>query len=504
MSLSWLASRRLWGAAIGVGLFLALLLAPPLSGLNPAAQRTAAVAALMAAFWIGEVIPIYATALFPIVLFPLLGILDTKAVTIAYADRVVFLMMGGFIIGQAMVKWELHRRIALYTLRLIGGTPERIILGFLLATGCISMWISNTATAVMMMPIALSVIWRAQAVEKMEHIRPDSFSTPLILSIAYGASCGGLATLVGTPPNAIFAGQVKVLFPQAPPVFFVQWMRLGLPLSLVMLFCAWFLLTRVLFRPSQANVHIERGVIREEIQKLGPMSRGEKNVLLVFGLAALLWITRELWSKLLPKGIEVDDSTVSMAAALLLFLLPVDRKHGIFTLEWDSVQRIPWGVLVLFGGGFALAAGLQESGFAQWAGLKLSVLSGVPPLVMVAAICLLVTFLTEVTSNTAVTTMMMPIMAFTAIAMKVHPILLMLPAAISASCAFMLPAGTPPNAIVFGSGLIRLPQMARTGLWFNFIGVVVVTLFVYFLGDWAFEADLFSFPAWAAAPAGAP
>jgi len=497
-------TRRFWAFGSGVGLFLALALLPPLHGLSPASQRAAAVGALMACFWIGEVIPISATGLFPLVLFPLLGVLKVKATAAPYGDPVVFLMMGGFLIGEAMTKWELHRRIALHTLILIGGTPDRIILGFILATGFISMWISNTAATVMMLPIALSVIWRAQGVLRAEDVRPDDFSTPLMISIAYAASCGGLATLVGTPPNAIFAGQVKVLFPQAPPVFFNQWMKIGLPLSLVMLVLAWLILTRIMFRPNKAGVRVERGVIRDEIKKLGPMSRGERNVLVIFGAAALLWITRGLWSRLLPKGIEVDDSTVAMAAGLALFLLPVDLKTGVFTLDWDSAKRIPWGVLVLFGGGFALAAGLQESGFAQWAGLNLKALSGVPPIVMVAAICLLVTFLTEVTSNTAIITMLMPIMAYTATALRVHPILLMVPAALSASCAFMLPAGTPPNAIVFGSGLVRLPQMARTGLLFNFVGAAVVTLFVYFLGNSAFEADLFSFPAWAAAPGPAP
>jgi sodium-dependent dicarboxylate transporter 2/3/5 len=499
MKKSIVRTRQFWAFVLGVGVFLALALAPPLAGLPAAGQAAAAVGALMACFWIGEVLPIYATALLPLVLFPLLGVLKVKAVSAPYGDSVVFLMMGGFLIGEAMVKWGLHRRIALHTLRLIGGTPDRIILGFILATGGISMWISNTATTVMMLPIAISVIWRAQKVERMEDIRADDFSTPLMISIAYAASCGGLATLVGTPPNAIFKGQFQALFPQAPEISFYQWMRIGLPLSLVMLLCAWLILTRIMFHPNRTGVLVERGMIREELAKLGPMSRGEKNVLVVFVLAALLWISRELWSKLLPKGIEVDDSTVAIAAGLALFLLPVKLRAGVFTMDWDSAKRIPWGVLVLFGGGFALAAGLQESGFAKWAGSNLAGLGGVPPLVMVAVICLFVTFLTEVTSNTAVTTMLMPVMAFTAIALKIHPILLMLPAAVSASCAFMLPAGTPPNAIVFGSGLVRLPQMARAGLLFNFIGVAVVTLFVYFLGHWAFSADLFSFPAWAAA-----
>jgi len=500
MSLSWLASRRLWGAAIGVGLFLALLLLPALSGLNPAAQRTAAVAALMAAFWIGEVIPIYATALFPIVLFPLLGILDTKAVTAPYADRVVFLMMGGFIIAEAMKKWWLHRRIALHIIRRIGGSPHRLILGFMTATALLSMWISNTATTVMMLPIALSVIWRAQGVAKPEDARSDAFAVALLLGIAYASSCGGLATLVGTPPNAIFAGQVKALFPHAPEVFFNEWIKLGLPLSLVMLLLAWLFLTRIMFRGVGVGIRLERDLIREELSKLGPMSRGEASVLIVFAVTALLWITRELWSRCLPAGVKVDDSTIAVAAALSLFLIPVNLKQGEFALDWESAVRIPWGVLILFGGGFALAAGLEQSGFAEWTGKNLAVLSGVPPIVMLAAVCLMMTFLTEVTSNTAITTIMMPVMAFSAEALQVHPFLLMVPAALSASCAFMLPAATPPNAIVFGSGLIRLPQMAKTGFFFNLIGAVVISLFVYFLADWAFEADLFSFPAWAAAP----
>jgi len=492
-----LKSREFWGLATGAGFFLALVLSPPLAGLTRPAQNAAAVAALMACFWIGEVIPIYATALFPIVLFPLLGVLDAKAVTAPYADQVVFLMMGGFMLAEAMGRWGLHRRIALHAIRASGSTPSAVILGFMAATGFLSMWMSNSATAVMMLPIAVSVARRLQGAATPEDMKPDAFSAALMLAIAYSASIGGVATLVGTPPNAILAGQVKTIFPQAPEIFFDQWMRLGLPVAVAMIAIAWLMLTRVIFPLHQQKLNISRGLIFDELIDLGPMTRGEKTVLAVFTVTACLWIFRQLWSRWLPAAASVHDSTIAVAAALALFLIPVDLEKREFALDWNSARRIPWGVLILFGGGFALAAGLQQSGFAQWAASHLASLHHLPILAIIIIVCLLMTFLTEVTSNTAVATMMMPIMASTAVALQVHPFMLMMPAAISASCAFMLPAGTPPNAIVFGSGLIRLPQMARAGIWLNLIGVIVISLTVYFLAGIAFHVDISTLPAWA-------
>lgn len=490
------------GAIIGVSLFLALLFSPPLAGLNPAAQRSAAVAGLMAAFWIGEVIPLAATALFPLVLFPLLGLLEPKAVARAYADPVVFLMMGGFLLAEAMKKWRLHWRIALFIIRALGGSPRRLLLGFMLATGLLSMWISNTATVVMMLPIALSVIYRLQGVGRPEDARSDPFAAALLLGIAYASSCGGLATLVGTPPNAIFVGQVKVLFPQAPEIFFSQWIKFGLPLSLIMLLLAWGLLMGLVFRRWTPGGHLEPELMKREFKTLPPMSRGERLVLTIFGATALLWITRGCWSRWLPAGVMVDDSTIAVIGALALFLLPVNLTQGEFVLGWKNAAQIPWGVLLLFGGGFALALGLEQSGFAAWTGGHLTALAGAPPWLLVATVCLLVTFLTEVTSNTAIATIMMPIMAFSAEGLKVHPFLLMLPAALSASCAFMLPAATPPNAVVFGSRLLRLPQMAKTGFVFNLLGALVISLVIYFLAGWALATDLGSFPTWAESPSG--
>jgi sodium-dependent dicarboxylate transporter 2/3/5 len=489
--------REFWGLFLGLALFLALLLAPPFSGLTRASQNAAALALLMACFWIGEVVPIYATALFPLVFLPLLGVLDTKAVAAQYADRIVFLMMGGFMIAEAMKKWELHKRIALHTIRLIGRSASGMILGFMAATALLSMWMSNSATAVMMIPIAVSVIWQVQGVSRAEDIEPDPFSTSLMLGIAYSASVGGIATLIGTPPNAIFAGQVKVLFPGATEVFFDQWIRLGLPVSIIMLIIVWLVLTRLMFRAHKKGLVIDRGLIRDEINKLGPMSRGEKTVLVVFMVTAGLWMSRRLWSGLIPEGVYVHDSTIAIAAAAALFLIPVDLDKWEFALDRDAARQIPWGVLILFGGGFALAAGLARSGFAEWAGSHLSLLHGIHPLLIIVLVCLLMTFLTEVTMNTSTTTIMMPVMAFTAAALEVHPFMLMIPATLSASCAFMLPAATPPNAIVFGSGLVRLPQMAKTGIVLNLIGILVVSLCVYFLAGWAFGIDLHSMPAWA-------
>jgi sodium-dependent dicarboxylate transporter 2/3/5 len=424
-------------------------------------------------------------------------VVPAGAAAAPFGDPVLFLMMGGFMLAEAMQKWGLHRRLALHTVRLIGLSPSRIILGFMAATGLLSMWMSNSATTVMMLPIAMSVIWRVQDLSEDEKIKPDPFAAALILSIAYAASIGGLATLVGTPPNAIFAGQMKRLFPSAPELFFDQWMKVGLPVSVVLMAAAWFLLTRVLFAVNRQEIKLGPGVLEEELAKLGPMTRGEKITLAVFLVTAGLWMSRGLWSKVLPAGVRIDDATIAMSAALALFFLPVDLKQRKFALDWKSARGIPWGVLFLFGGGFCLAAGLEQSGFAKWAGQRLLGIQGVPAFVHVMLVCLLMTFLTEVTSNTAVTTIMVPIMAFTAVSLHLHPCLLMVPATLSASCAFMLPSATPPNAIVIGAGAIRLPQMAKTGLVLNGVGVLVITLAVYFLGGWALGMDLSTFPPWA-------
>ncbi len=505
------SARQAVGLVLGIVLFLAVLCVPSPQGMSTEAKRAAAVALLMGAWWISEALPIPAVALLPLALYPLLGVMDAKAAAAPYANHNIYLFLGGFFIALAMQKWGLHRRLALHVVRLLGASPRRLILGFMVATAAISMWISDTATAMMMMPIALAVIYHAFGeVPPGEVIatRPRgevNFATALMLGVAQASVIGGIATLVGTPPNIVFKGVVAELFPRAPEVTFSQWALLGLPVTVVLLPLVWLVVTYVALPVGLAELPGGREVVAQRLRELGPMRRGEKIVLAVFLCTALAWVTRssiELGAVTIPgwqdvlglKGL-VQDSTVAIVAGLLLFVIPVER--GEFALDWEWALKVPWGILILFGGGFSLAASFEKTGLSRWLAERLSVLHGAPPIVVILATCLLVTFLTEMTSNTATATITMPVLAATAQAMHIHPFLLMVPAAMSASCAFMLPVATPPNAIVFGSGYIDIRDMARTGLMLNFIGAVVITLFMYFVGMGVFGIHSGVAPAWA-------
>jgi len=490
--------RQRIGLFLGPALFFLIILLPAAHDMTIQAKMAAAVAVLMATWWITEALPIPATALVPLLLFPLFGIMSAADVAARYADQNIFLFIGGFFIAMAMQRWELHKRIALYIIKFLGTSPTRLILGFMVATAFLSMWISNTATAMMMFPIGLAVILHAETMVKKARLDIPTergtftFGTALMLGIAYAASIGGVATLVGTPPNIVFAGMVRSLFPKAAEIGFLDWFKIGLPFAIVFLPVTWFYLTRIVLRPRLKEIPGERTIIDEDLSMLGNMGRGEVMTLIVFVFVALAWIFRKNidigfftipgWSNLLGLEKYVHDSTVAICGALLLFVLPVNFKKREFVLNWEWAVKIPWGIILLFGGGFALAAGFQSSGLAGWIGGRLVFLGGVHPILMIASICLLMTFLTEVTSNTATTTMMMPVLGAMAVALSMHPFLLMIPAAMSASCAFMLPVATPPNAIIFGSGYLRIPEMARVGFFLNLIGVVIITLLVYFLG----------------------
>jgi sodium-dependent dicarboxylate transporter 2/3/5 len=487
----------------GTVLFAALLAIPAPQGMTIEAKRAAAVALLMASWWIGEVLPIPATSVIPLALYPILGILSSRETALCYGNENIFLFLGGFFIAMAMQKWNLHRRIALHIIRIVGLKPRRMILGFMVATAFLSMWISNTATTMMMLPIAIAVILQLKEVDS-EDDSPEGkgrslspvFAIALMLSIAYSASIGGIATLIGTPPNIIFAGIVnsedfRNLFPGAPDVSFVKWLSFGIPFVLVFLPIVWILLTRVLFPVKARTIKGAGEVIAEELSKLGTMNAGEKWTLTVFVLTALGWMFRKDidiglfiipgWAELLGMGTYVHDSTVAIAGALLLFIIPANRSTGERVLDWNWASRIPWGILLLFGGGFALAKSFSTTGLSGWIGGNLGKIVDLPPFFTIMGLCFMMTFLTELTSNTAVTTIMMPVLAATAISSGVHPFLFMIPAAMSASCAFMLPVATPPNAIVFGSGYITIPRMAKTGLVLNLIGVVLVSLCAYLL-----------------------
>ena len=476
MAASW-KERRVVGLVLGLILALLLLVIPPPRGMSPEAWSVAAVATLMATWWISEAIPLAATALLPIVMFPLLGVMSTSTTTTAYANHLIFLFMGGFLIAMAMQKWSLHKRIALHTIRLVGVSPSRIILGFMLATAFLSMWISNTATAMMMLPIALAVINQLVLKEKQstdDHEDSSPFSTALMLGIAYSASIGGVATLIGTPPNAILAGVVENLYQQR--ISFATWMSFGLPLSLVMLGIAWFYLTRIAYPVGDQTAPNVKELINKELATLGPMSRQEIWVAAVFAMVAVSWITRGLID--IPGLADVSDASIAMSGALLLFVIPSDFSKKEFILDWNTAVKLPWDILLLFGGGFALAKGFSDSGLTQWIVTQLSILQGAHLVVLVLVVTLVVIFLTEVTSNTATATLILPVMGALAQAVDVQPLSLMVPAAIAASYAFMLPVATPPNAIVFSSRYITIPQMARAGLWMNLLASLIITTFV--------------------------
>ncbi len=480
-----LRQRGLIGLMLGPVVFLALLALPEPSGLSPQGMSVAAVAALMAIWWISEAIPVPATALLPILLFPVLGVLDGSEVTRAYGNHLIYLFLGGFLIAVTMEKWNLHHRIALHTIHLVGVTPNRIVLGFMLATAFLSMWISNTAATMMMVTIAVAVL-REITRDAAEAPSGSQFGSTLMLGICYAASIGGIATLIGTPPNAIFAGVVEKTY--GISISFVDWLKFGLPLSLVMLVIAWVYLTRIRLRGEPQQLAGGREFILEQLARLGPMSRAEKGVAAVFSLVALLWVVRGFYQ---PAALSmVTDSTIAIAGALLLFMIPVNLARREFLLDWKTAVTIPWDIIILFGGGFALASGFSESGLTTWLAGLLGVLQGADIALVIAAVVLLVIFLTEVTSNTATAALLLPVMAALAAAIGVHPLGLMAATVIAASFAFMLPVATPPNAIVYGSRQVSMQQMAWAGLWLNLLAVGVVTGFVCLLLPRVWSLDL--------------
>ncbi len=484
---------RLTGLLLGLFLFCVFAFLRPVSGLSYEAQVVLATALLMASWWLTEAISIYATSLVPLVAFPVLGILPTEEVAPNYMDPNIVLFMGGFFLAMAIQKWNLHRRIALTIVSLIGTHPRRLVLGFMLATAFLSMWVSNTATTIMIFPIGLAVILH---LEEQGLREKSNLPIVLLLGIAFAANIGGTATLIGTPPNLVFAAQFSELFPNKTSITFSRWFLLGFPLALVFLCVCWLYLTRI-YRSLGLDLDFHaQDVVQEELQEMGAMSAGEKGVSLVFVLAAFGWMFRQPiqiqaltipgWSSLFPVPGSIHDATVATIVSLLLFVTPVDLEEGTFLLDWDWAVQIPWGVLLLFGGGIALADGFQTSGLSAWVGRSLNLLYGTPILLLVLCICFMMTFLTEVTSNTATSTIFMPILASAASALSVPPAVLMVPATLSASCAFMLPVATPPNAIVFGSDRLSIPDMAGAGIWMNLIGIVLVTLANYILLGVAF------------------
>jgi len=453
---------------------------------SPAGRATAATGVWMAIWWMTEAIPISATALLPIALFPLFGALPVSEAAAPYAHKLIFMFMGGFIIALAMQRWGLHRRIALQALHLVGTRPASIVAGFMGVTAFLSMWVSNTATTIMMLPVATSVIEVAQQhAELPDDVRhtqeEDSFALCLLLGIAYAASIGGIGTLIGTPPNLFLASFAESQL--GIEITFLRWMGVGHPLVALFLPITWILLTRWIYPLPSAPIAGGAALLRGAYESLTPMNRGERITLCVFLLTAGAWISRPLLATLEIAGTRplagLSDAGIAMLSALLLFVIPVDTKERIFTMDWETAVALPWGLLLLFGGGLSLAAAIQANGVGEFIGSQVAGMEYFPAYLLILVVPALIMLLTELTSNTATTATFLPILASLAIGFGLSPIFLIVPAAIAASCAFMLPVATPPNAIVFGSGKISIPQMCKAGIWLNVIGVVLITSLTY-------------------------
>ncbi|MFZ2290212.1 MAG: DASS family sodium-coupled anion symporter [Halopseudomonas yangmingensis] len=459
------------GLWLGLLWLLACLLLPAPGEMSLTAWRALGLMLLMATWWSTEAIPIPATALLPIPLIPALDLGSVSQASSPYANPIIFLFMGGFVLGLAMQRWNLHRRIALATLLAVGSQPRRQIGGFMLATAFLSMWVSNTATTIMMLPIGLSVL------SLLDGQNPEAvkrFATALLLAIAYAASVGGIATLIGTPPNALLAAWLAEN--QGIQVGFAQWMLIGVPVAASMLLLVWWWLTRKDFGLSAETD--SQSLLRAQLHELGPMGVPEQRVALLFGLTALAWIVQPLLS---GAGLAwLNDTLIAIAAALLLFILPAGNGRDTL-MDWESAAKLPWGVLLLFGGGLSLAGVISSSGLAQWIASSLGSLQALPLVLMILLVVTVIIFLTEVTSNTATAAAFLPLLGALAIAQGVSPLLLTVPAAIAASCAFMMPVATPPNAIVFASGHLRIGQMISAGLALNIGGMALVTLISYTL-----------------------
>ncbi len=483
-----------------VGLWMGpLLFAGILSGFRPEGLSEQGIAVLactlwVAVWWITEAVPLAVTSLLPIVLFPLTGALDLHATTGAYGHRIVFLFMGGFILSIAIERWGLHRRIALHVIHLIGTSMSRLVLGFMVACGFLSMWISNSATAVMMMPIAAALIHQLTDDPRTPEDEPQQFGKALMLAVAYSASIGGIATLIGTPPNLVLAGVVEKLYGRE--ITFNEWFAIGFPLSVLLMAIAWVYLTRMAFPMQGKQFHTGREEIARQLRLMGALTPEEKRVLWVFTGTAAAWVARSLVLKqFLP---AIDDAIIAVAAAIALFLIPAPHASNGRLLDWEAASRLPWGILLLFGGGLAIAAAFSESGLAQWIGTQFAALQHFPYFLLLLAIVLSVNFLTEITSNVATTSIILPVLAPLAASIGVHPLGLMVGATLAASCAFMLPVATPPNAVVFGTGYLHIADMARTGVVMNVISSIIGAVLVWLLLGWVWQIDLTHFPAeWA-------
>jgi sodium-dependent dicarboxylate transporter 2/3/5 len=472
-----------FGLIGGIVFLLILIVLPPIPGMSPEAKYAGAVALFMAFWWITEAIPIYATALVPMALFPLLGVLPAKETAVNYGHDLVLMMISGFFLAKAIESQNLHKRIALVLMRALGTSRPQILLSVMLATAFLSMWIANITAALMMLPIGLAIITREEAMGSSA----SKFGAALMLGIAYSASIGGTGTLIGSPTNLILPGVMNKMFDAAPAISFYGWLKIGMPIIIIFLPGIWYFLVK--FFRIRGAIPGNREVILNELKDLGKMSTGEKRVLGIFIMTALGWIFREGliidtfvipgWSKLLGLGDYASDSTVGMLAVLLLFMIP--GGNGRRLLDWKTANQIPWGVAIIVGGGYALAEGFKASGLAGWMGEELAFVSGFPTLVVMFIVVGVILLFTEMNSNTATTNIFLPVLATMSVAGGVNPLLLMVPATFAASFVFIMPAGTGPNTVIFASNKITVPEMARCGIWLKLISMILLPLLLYFL-----------------------
>lgn len=475
------------GLILGPIFFLLIRYFLNLEGLSDQGNAVLASTVWVATWWITEAMPIAATSLLPIILFPLSGALPLQDTTASFGHQYIFLYLGGFILALSIEKWNLHRRIALNIINLIGTDVKKIILGFMIATAFLSMWISNTATAVMMLPIGIAIVKQMKDLKSTPEDENLIFGKALMLSIAFSASIGGLATLIGTPPNLVFAGIVKELY--GVEISFLDWIKFGLPISLLLLFISWQYLTRIVFKFHQTEFKEGQLEIERQLSQLGKMSYEEKIVLVVFVLTGFAWISRSFFLNMfIPK---LDDSIIALTAGVSLFLFNSNSPQKTQKImHWEDAVKLPWGILLLFGSGLAIASGFQASGLATWIAEKMVQLNGFSIFIILFVVISAVNFLTEITSNLATIAMLLPILAPTAVILDVHPYVLMVGATIAASCAFMLPVATPPNAVVFGSNYLKISDMVRVGIVMNVVSILIVLLMVYFVlpSLWDFNA----------------
>jgi sodium-dependent dicarboxylate transporter 2/3/5 len=481
-------NKNIIGLILGPLLFLAIMIFVDAEGLSFEAKCILASTAWMAVWWVTECVPISVTALLPIVLFPLTGGMDLATTTAAYGHKLVFLFVGGFLIALAIEKWHLHKRLALNIIRVTGSNKSRVILGFMLATAFLSMWISNTATSIMILPVGLAIISQLKDDPKTIENENEVFGKSLMIAIAYSASIGGMATLIGTPPNMVLAGVVEESYGIKLNMF--DWMKFGVPLSSFLLIICWLYLTKIAFKFKNEEFSAGKEEILRQINKLGRFSNEEIKVLIVFTLTALGWIFRGSIETIFPM---IDDTIIAIFFAVTLFIIPTkNHKTNTTLLVWNDTVKLPWGILILFGGGMAIASAFGKSGLALWIADLLQNLNDVSLFLIILIIVTSINLLTEVTSNMATTAMLLPVLVTIALAIEVHPYFLLVSATLAASCAFMLPISTPPNAVVFGSGFLKIEDMFKKGVWMNLISIITITLVVYFTLPYIFEmtADL--------------